>query len=147
MKTIFDKATREELITRINSITENSPRQWGKMTVYQMLRHCTKWDEWIADKKQNKQACIGRLFGKMVLKNLVKDDAPLKRSTPTLPELVIKKEGDVTAEKKKWVALIGGYANFSNPGFVHTFFGKMTEEEIGYLAYKHAEHHLRQFNC
>ncbi|WP_432328331.1 hypothetical protein ACRQ5D_00850 [Mucilaginibacter sp. P25] len=45
MKTIFDKETRDGLITRINLINENSQPQWGKMNVYQMLKHCTLSDE------------------------------------------------------------------------------------------------------
>jgi hypothetical protein len=40
---------------------------------------------------------------------------------------------------------VEAYANYSNPGFVHDFFGKMTDEQIGIFAYKHADHHLRQF--
>jgi hypothetical protein len=39
MKTIFDKATRDELTARINMLTENSGPNWGKMNVYQMLKH------------------------------------------------------------------------------------------------------------
>ncbi|MFZ6013453.1 MAG: hypothetical protein ACOYXT_24130 [Bacteroidota bacterium] len=46
----------------------------------------------------------------------------------------------------KWTALIEGYTHFHNPDFVHDFFGNMTVEEIGYFAYKHNDHHLRQFN-
>src|SRR5258708_28956282 len=98
MKTVFDKTTRDELISRINSITANSKTQWGKMTVYQMLKHCTLWEEWIAANKKHKQQFIGRLFGKMALKNILKDEAPLRRNTPTLPELRIKNNGDVESE-------------------------------------------------
>jgi len=147
MKTVFDKTTRDELISRINTLTANSRAQWGKMTIYQMLKHCTLWEEWIAANKKYKQQFIGRLFGKMALKNVLKDEAPLRRNTPTLPEFKIKEvAGDIAAEKAKWITLIEGYANFSKPDFVHTFFGKMTKEQIGYLAYKHTDHHLRQFN-
>jgi len=147
MKTVFDKPTRDQLISRISTLSANSNAQWGKMTIYQMLKHCTSWDEWVANNKKNKQQFIGRLFGKMVLKSILKDEAPLRRNTPTLPEFKIKESnGDIDAEKTKWISLIEGYAHFSNPGFVHTFFGKMTPEEIGYVAYKHADHHLRQFN-
>ena len=146
MKTIFDKATRDELIVRINTLNENSTAQWGKMNVYQMLKHCTLWEEWIASNKKHKQQFIGRLFGKMALKNVLKDDAPLRRNTPTLSELRIKDNGDVESEKKKWIALIEQNAHFSNPDFVHSFFGKMTKEQVGQMAYKHTDHHLRQFN-
>jgi len=147
MKTVFDKTTRDELISRIDALNENSKNAWGKMNVYQVLKHCTLWDEWVQSGKNNKQVLIGRLFGKMALKKLVKDESPLGRNTPTLPELKIKEtNGDVESEKKKWIALINEYAHFSNPDFFHSFFGKMTKEQVGQLAYKHADHHLRQFN-
>jgi hypothetical protein len=150
MKSILDKTTRDELINRINRVDENMKPLWGKMNVYQMVRHCGKWEEWILAQKQYKQSFIGRLFGPMVLKNIMKDEKPLKRNTPTLPEFRINKlgqRGDLSAEKANWIALIESYRNFSHPGFVHSFFGKMTNEQIGYLVYKHADHHLRQFNC
>ena len=147
MKTVFDQPTRDELIGRINSLNENSKAAWGKMNLYQALKHCTLWDEWVQSGKNNKQVFIGRLFGKMALKKVLKDESPLDRNTPTLPELRIKEPGgDIAAEKRKWVALINEYAHFSNPDFIHTFFGKMTREQVGQMAYKHADHHLRQFN-
>ena len=52
----------------------------------------------------------------------------------------------ITHKKKEWILLIKGYESYSNPTFIHDFFGKMTREEIGLLVYKHTDHHLRQFN-
>ncbi|MGZ3752732.1 MAG: DUF1569 domain-containing protein [Mucilaginibacter sp.] len=147
MKTVYDKVTRDALIERINALSENSKAQWGKMNLYQMLRHSTLWIEWLLVEERHKQQFIGRLFGKVALKGLMKDDGPLRRNTPTLPELRIKEtSGDIAAEKKKWIMLLEELAHFRNPDFVHTFFGKMTKEEVGYMAYKHIDHHLRQFN-
>jgi len=146
MKTIFDKTTRDELIDRIKTLNESSKAQWGKMNIYQMLKHCTSWDEWMAGKTTYKRVFLGRLFGKMALKSLLKNENPIGRNMPTVPELRIKENGDVPSERAKWIDLIGGYEHFSNPGFVHSFFGKMTKEQIGHLAYKHADHHLRQFS-
>jgi len=147
MKTVFDKATRDELITRINSLNENSTAQWGKMNIYQMLKHCTKWEEWIQSNRKNKRAFIGLLFGRMALKSVLKDESPLMRNSPTIPELIIKEHsGDIASEKKRWITLIEQYTHYSDAGFVHSFFGKMTKEQVGYMAYKHTDHHLRQFN-
>ena len=120
------------------------------MNVWQMLKHCTLWEEWIRAKETHKQVFIGRLFGKMALTTLLKDESPMRRNTPTIPELRINRMpelGDIEAEKEKWISQIRNYEQFSNPGFVHSFFGKMTEAQIGFMAYKHADHHLRQFNC
>ena len=145
MRTIFDKTTRDEIINRIHSIDQNSAAQWGKMNVSQMLRHCTKWDEMALGKKKYKQAFIGKLFGKMGLKNILKDET-LKKNLPTVPSFKIKENIDFTEEKKKWIRLLDEYEHYSNDGLIHPFFGAMTKEQTGYLVYKHIDHHLRQFN-
>ena len=148
MKTIFDKATRDELIARINTVNENNTAQWGKMNVYQMVKHCRLWEEWIQSNRKNKVVFVGLLFGRIALKRVMKDESPLMRNSPTLPELIIKEQsGDIASEKKRWIALIEQYPHYSDAGFVHSFFGKMTKEQVGYMAYKHTDHHLRQFNC
>ena len=147
MNTIFDKTIKDELVNRINSLNENSIAQWGKMNVYQMIKHCRLWEEMMQNKQNLKQVFIGKIFGKMALKTVLKGDKPLKRSTPTIPSLMIKEStGDIALEKAKWIASIEQYANFSNVNFVHVFFGKMSKEQIGQMVYKHIDHHLRQFN-
>jgi hypothetical protein len=144
MKSIFDKTTRQELTNRINSLDENSKALWGKMNVAQMMKHCSQWDEMALGKKQYKQSFIGRLFGKMALKDMLKDQE-IKRNLPTVPSFRITELHDVTEEKNKWIKLLEEYDNYSSEGFIHPFFGSMTKEHTGYIAYKHADHHLRQF--
>lgn len=147
MKSVLDKQTREELINRIETLNENSVAQWGKMNVYQMIRHCVLCEEMYLGKTKYKRALIGRLFGKIGLKNLLKNETPLKRNSPTSNHFkVAEAAGDVLSEKNKWIALVKEYANFSNDDFEHWFFGKMTREQVGYFVYKHTDHHLRQFN-
>src|SRR5450432_893818 len=102
MKSILDKTTRDEIMARINSLDENSKPEWGKMNVSQMLRHCTKWDEMALGKEKYKQSFLGRLFGKMALKDIMKDE-PMKKNMPTVPSFKVKQNNfDVAAEKKKW---------------------------------------------
>ncbi len=146
MKTIFDKTTRDELIARINTLNENNKPLWGKMNVYQMAKHCTRWEEMISGEIKCKQSFIGLLFGKMALKSLVKDEKPLAHSTPTATELkVAEADGDLGSQKAKWIALIEKNAQDTNTEIVHPFFGSMTRDQVGFLAYKHIDHHLRQF--
>ena len=76
-------------------------------------------------KKTYKRAFIGRLFGKIAMKDLLKDESPIKRNLPTLPQLrIVENKGDVAAEKEKWIALIEEHANSSNTEFVHSFLEK-----------------------
>jgi hypothetical protein len=147
MKTIYDEATRDELINRIHLLNENSTPQWGKMNIYQMLKHCTLWEEMALGRLKCKRVFIGRLFGKMALNSILTDEKPMMRNAITSPELKVKeRNGNVTSERTKWIALIKEQAQFSNHNFVHPFFGKMTKEQIGHFIYKHSDHHLRQFN-
>jgi Protein of unknown function (DUF1569) len=148
MKSIFDASTREELINRINTVTQQSNAQWGKMNTFQMLRHCTLCDDMFLGKTKINRVLIGRLIGKMILKQVLKDDAPFRRNSPTSSLLNTTTEtGDIEQQKKQWIIRIEQYADYSNPGFIHPFFGPMTKEQIGLLAYKHTDHHLRQFGA
>lgn len=150
LTTIFDEPARTQLISRINSLNENSQRQWGKMNIYQMLGHSIFWNEWILGKNDLvcKQSFLGFIFGKLALRGMVKDNSPMKKNMPAGAAFIGReKAGDIETQKKEWMDLVAGYADFSNPGFVHDFFGKMSREEIGILAYKHTDHHLRQFQA
>ncbi len=148
MKSVLDKQTRDELIARINMLNENSTAQWGKMNVYQMIRHCVLCEEMYLGNKKYKRAFIGRLLGKMGLQNMLKDEAPFSKNAPTSPAFRIKENtGNVQAEKAKWMQLVDEYGQYNNDNFVHWFFGKMTKEQVGQFAYKHTDHHLRQFNA
>jgi|SRR5690554_54141 len=148
MRTIFDINTRTALIGRIEKINEENKAKWGKMNVFQMLKHNTYWNRWILGKENHtyKQAFMGKLFGKIVLKKMIKDEKPFDKNIPTSSQFKAKDlNGDLEKEKAKWISLIKEYENYQNPNFVHDFFGKMTKEEIGILVHKHCDHHLRQF--
>lgn len=148
MKTIFDQQTRDVLIERIGSLDTDSKANWGKMNVYQMTMHCCIWEAWVQGKNNPvyKQSILGKIFGKRVLRSITKDDKPLDKNIPTSKGfLVEKKSGELETQKTNWIALMSDYQHFSNDAFIHDFFGKMTKDQIGILAYKHSDHHLRQF--
>ena len=148
MKTIFNQNTREELISRIEQISEDHKAKWGKMNVFQMLKHNTYWNGWILGTEAHnyKQTFMGKIFGKIALKSMIKNEKPFDKNIPTSNRFKVKPfKGDFEFEKNKWIDLINSYKNYDNPKFVHDFFGKMTKEQIGVLVYKHTDHHLRQF--
>ena len=145
MKTILDKTHRDELIARTATLDENCAAQWGKMHVYEMILHCSTWDEQVLNNVPLKHSFIGRLFGKFALKKMLKDEAPLDKNVPTSTHLKFKATGDLRAARDKWMTRMQDYANYTTPEYMHDFFGRMSREEVGRLAYKHTDHHLRQF--
>lgn len=77
---------------------------------------------------------------------MIKNENSFDRNIPTSDQFKAKElNGDLESEKSKWIGLLNEYENYSNPKFVHDFFGKMTKEQIGILVYKHTDRHLRQF--
>lgn len=149
MKTVFEKSTRDELINRINSLTEKKTALWGKMNVYQMTKHCNIWHQWVLgidNKIEYKQNFMGKLIGKRILKSNTKNDKPLGKNAPAGSDFTVKeKSGNLEKQKMTLVKLIEHYGHYDNPNFIHDFFGKMTKEQIGIFSYKHTDHHLRQF--
>ena len=145
MKSIFDKNTNSELIERVQTLKESDNAKWGKMDPYQMLKHCTLGEELFQGKKEYKRLFIGRLFGGIALKGIMKNELPMKKNQPTHPEFKISGTGDFNNEKEKWIGLLNDYNGYSSSNFIHPFFGKMTNDEIGIFVYKHTDHHLKQF--
>jgi hypothetical protein len=149
LKSVFQEETRREIINRINTRNPESKRQWGKMYISQMAKHMTIWNEWILGNNgyTYKQEFIGKIFGKMMLKKHTKDESPMGKGMPAGSYFTVKEiEVDLERLKSTWNKLIESYMDYSNPGFIHDFYGEMTREQIGIFAYKHADHHLRQFN-
>ncbi|OJJ19093.1 hypothetical protein BKI52_19960 [marine bacterium AO1-C] len=148
MKTVYNTTTIQELTQRVDKIQDSSKAQWGKMNAYQMLIHCVKNEEMLLGKRAYKRNFIGKIFGKMTLKSILKDNTPLKKNQPTHPDLIITGQGSIEQPKQQWIALIKEYGQLSANQMnelIHPFFGKMTHEKLGKYAYKHIDHHLRQF--
>ncbi len=145
MQTIFNETTVSELIVRIEQLNETDKALWGKMSAYQMLKHCSLSEEMFQGKRRYKRLFMGKLFGRMVLNKIIKNQKPIKKNQPTHPEFKIRGKGDFEHEKMKWIDLLQSYHDFTTLNVFHPFFGKMLKDEIGVYVYKHTDHHLKQF--
>jgi Protein of unknown function (DUF1569) len=147
MKNLFDKSTLEEVINRLNQLTPQSQRQWGKMEVAQMLAHCKEAFKVPLSDKPLPRMFMGYLFGWM-LKSKLHNEEPWKKGMPTAPNFLIKDERNFEEEKRQLIELVTKF-NTSGPSKVglypHPFFGKLTSEQWGKSMYKHLDHHLMQF--
>jgi hypothetical protein len=150
MKNLFDPATAAEVKERLARIRSDSQRQWGKMGVAQMVAHCVAGMEMALGERNEPRALIGYVLGGIIKPLALRDDAPMRRNSPTLKSLIFNDDRDLEVERAKLSALIdrfvaGGPAGCST--HPHSFFGRLTPDEWSILAYKHLDHHLRQFSC
>ena len=147
MKSLFDPADRESLLERLSALRPDSPRQWGKMTVSQMLCHCAHALEAGTGDRPMKQKLIGKILMPFVRKSIL-GEKPFSRNSPTDPTFVIRDEREFAAERARLTTLIDRFVQRGPAAAAketHAFFGAMTGEEWGQLMYKHIDHHLQQF--
>lgn len=147
MKTIFDKATHEELLERLGRLSMASERQWGKMSASQMMEHTARALEMATGSVPMKQAFIGKAIG-WIFKNKFLGPEPFPQNSPTGPTLIIKDDPEFEATRARLAGLITDFHNLGESGTdgnIHGFFGPLTGKQWGETQYKHVDHHLRQF--
>ncbi|HVU44931.1 MAG TPA: DUF1569 domain-containing protein [Terracidiphilus sp.] len=151
MKNLFDPVCAQEIKERLNHLSAESPRLWGKMDAAQAVAHCALALDIPLGRQTPKPAGLGmRIVGRLIKPMVFKDDAPIRRNAPTNPELVISDERDLTCERERLAVAIdcfmaAGPANCST--HPHFLFGKLTPDQWAILMYKHVDHHLRQFGA
>jgi len=149
MQNLFDPKDRDEIAQRLSKLQPTSPRQWGKMSVSQMLAHCATALETPCGDRKASQRFIGRVLAPFV-KPSVLGEKPLGRNAPTSPDLRITDDRNFAAEHARLVALVERFCKRGPSqvdGTVHDFFGRLTADQWGRLMYKHLDHHLRQFSA
>lgn len=147
MQSIFEPAAANRIIDRIDKLQDGAPGQWGKMSVSQMLLHCQQPVKVALGELQLKHSFIGKLFGKMAKKSLLKNE-PFKKNLPTAPEFRVKSQPAFNQEKQALKSLVQRLQAADQDAIaarVHPFFGKMNAAEWGVLNWKHLDHHLLQF--
>ena len=150
MEDLFDPATAEQFRGRIRSVTDDSQRQWGKMSAAQMMEHCARGLEMATGELKPPRVLIGRVLGPLVKPMALKEGAPMRRNSPTAPALVVDPNADLEDSRAR---LLGALDRFAMGGaerctdYPHSFFGPLKPNEWSALMYKHLDHHLRQFSA
>ncbi|QNJ98018.1 DUF1569 domain-containing protein [Constantimarinum furrinae] len=145
MKSLLEPEAHSEIKKRLQNLSENTERKWGKMTAAQMAKHCQGPLEIMLghdnfDLKPN-------WFAKVFFKGAMYSDKLWRKNLPTIPRFKITEEHDLTTEKTKLESLLdelGTQLNKEGWG-THPAFGKFTDEQWGKMQYKHLDHHFRQF--
>jgi Protein of unknown function (DUF1569) len=148
MKNLFEATRVQEVKDRIALLRPESERLWGKMNVAQALAHCSLAMEWAVGDSTPPRMFLGRILGRIVKPMALRNDAPLRRNSPTAKDLVVQDGRDLDRERERLCALIDRFAAGGRNGCTthpHSFFGPLTPEEWAILQYKHLDHHLRQF--
>lgn len=146
---LFEKQDYEALKKRIENLSSNSNRQWGSLTHPQMLAHCTKVLN-VALTDYKSQYFLGKLFGKKIVSNILKNKYEMKKGIKSSKKLFVEHPKSFDIEK---AILLETFETFHKKGSafyenkLHPFFGRLSSGTWNTLTYKHLNHHLTQFGC
>ena len=150
MKNLHDRVAVDEVKARLQALRPDAERQWGRMAAPQMVAHCAAALELALGDRRPRRLLVSWILGPIIKPLALGDDAPLRRNSPTLPELMIPEDRELDAERRRLTALIDRFAAAGPAGCTthpHAFFGPMTPRQWAILMYKHLDHHLRQFGA
>lgn len=150
MINIFDQQQANALAARVNSLTSETQRKWGKMDVAQMLKHCSVTFEYALKDGLPRPNAVMRFMVNLFFKSMIVGDRPYKKNLATAPNMRIKEARDIEKEKAKLAGYIAevsgkGAAAFENKK--HPVFGVLTAQQWSTLLSKHLDHHLQQFGA
>ena len=149
MASIFDDNKLDEIRRRIHRLSPDTAPCWGKMNVSQMMCHLADGIKIATGERP--LADTSSFFSRTILKFIVLYLIKIPKGVPTVPELDQMKDGtppdDYEHDRAELLRSIEYICSLPEnfDWFPHPKFGPMDKRAWGILAYKHIDHHLRQF--
>ena len=150
MPTIHDNSAYHALVARIQQLTPAAERRWGTMSPAEMLEHlhlaigCAVRDDMhLPDGSTFGSRTVGKYLFVHLLQKYPKGGKTgamlLPHNTTDLAHGRALLLEDVSLLREQYIRAP------QSAFFPHPLFGNLSGKEWGLLAYKHTDHHLRQF--
>jgi uncharacterized protein with PQ loop repeat len=149
-RTLADSHCRTKLLGRVKALRPDSARRWGRMTAHQMVCHLSDCNR-VALGEVVVTVPPTRLPRAVVKWVSLYTPLPWPAGLPTNPELdqdvAGTRPGDFARDVAALEATVERLASRSGRGdwARHPDFGEMSEGDWYRWAYRHMDHHLRQF--
>jgi hypothetical protein len=150
MKSLARDSDRQELLRRLQRISSESPRRWGKMSAHQMICHLD--DSFKAGTGEKPVGSSTSFLRRTVVKWIgLYLPIPWPKGIPTRPEMSQELGGtrptEFEADRQRLIHTIERFAAISRDFAwqAHPLFGRMSERDWWRWGYLHTDHHLRQF--
>lgn len=146
MSTFNDARHREAVLARLGNLTPDAQRQWGTMTAHEMVCHLS--DGYRASNGLIVCVPVDTLFTRTVLRGVALH-MPMAwpRGAKTVAEADQRRGGtrpaSWDADHAELLRLVRTFEAVE--GRAHPIFGPLSVSEWGTWAWRHADHHLRQF--
>jgi hypothetical protein len=144
-KLLHDPEVYASIRKRIESLRPDTPRQWGKMTLDQMLWHVNvSMREAVGDyKPQIKAIPIPKPMMRWMVINM-----PWGKGARTREDMYAGSDYDLSQQKAETLALVDRIYRkpLTSTWPESVSMGRMTGKHWSQLTARHLDHHLRQFS-
>ena len=150
MKTLLNDRDRNEVLDRLQKVRPDSQRRWGSMSAHQMICHLSDSFRAALGKKQISSSST--LFKRTIYKWAALW-VPLScpHGVKTRPEVDQQQGGtrpvEFSSDVENLHALFEQFCSWKGEFTPHAMFGQLSRTERMRHAYRHMDHHLRQFGA
>ena len=150
MKTVADRAVLESLVRRLEAVTPDTARRWGTMTPHEMLCHLGDACEMVLRVRPRSTPIepIARpIFKTLALWTPLRAPRGVKTNPEHDPKAAGTRPSAFDADRRRVIAALQGIAAADAAVLepAHGMLGVMSLRDWQRWAYKHTDHHLRQF--
>lgn len=142
-KNLYDPAVLEEVLERMSKISADTKPEWGQMDAAQMLAHCAEGQD-VYNGKPLKIPFWMRLL-RPVMRPMLLAEKEFTRNAPTIDQFRITDPEDFDRQRERLINSLRTMHALGKRTMKHPLLGQLSSEDIGWITYKHLDHHLRQF--
>ncbi len=143
-KSLLNGDVEQEMLRRLDALSPSAKGRWGRMSAAQMLHHVAEALRMATgDLRIPARSGPLRMFP---LKQLIVFILPFPKSAPTAPALLARDEPHFESQRAAVRELLGAFPRREIAAWPdHPAFGALNRDQWGVLAWKHIDHHFRQF--
>jgi hypothetical protein len=147
MKSLWTDPHRERTLVRLHALSPDSARRWGTLTPHAAVVHLA--DSLRMALGEITEAPIPGVLRHPPVKWLAINVLPMPKGVQGPQGYFTTAPTEYEADRAELERLIDLCARrpADAPWGENPFFGRLTKKQWGALAYKHVDHHLRQFGC
>ena len=148
VENLYDPTAYTTVLERLARLRGDTPAQWGTMDATRMLAHCAEVSEVFDGTKPLENTPWHVNLMRRFIRRMVVNDTFYGRNLPTHPQYRVKTARGFEAERDRLLASLQRF-HAEDPARAeqreHPMFGRLSRDERGRAAWKHVDHHLRQF--
>jgi hypothetical protein len=147
-RNLLHKDSAELLISRLQNLRPDTAPRWGSMTATEMLLHCNKVHQYLLSPpaSSGKNTSLKQYLIRWVVLYLIPNfprNAQAPKQVRTKGAIADAAFGE---QKQAFIEIIRRFPRHGAPiQHHHPYFGNLSTKQWGLSAWKHADHHLRQF--